>query len=180
MAIMKLPGRRKYILKTRLTPAACAARLTRLVEGWRNPFDPEPNTPAVAGHVSSNGFYIRKRILYRNGAQPDAAGRFVPEGGATRIIVDIGISPWIYAGAIFIYTFVVGFVVLVVASSLTGASSARGDPMAALLVLGVIAIAPAVLFLVGRRLATGEETFLLELITDELEARQLGDGRAER
>ena len=71
------------------------------------------------GTVSTSGFTISRAIRYRNSFLPILFGKFVPSAQGVRVEVRMTLHPLVIAFAVLWFTFVGGFLLLAIGSTLT-------------------------------------------------------------
>jgi hypothetical protein len=160
------PGR--CVLRTRLTPPECEARLRPCLAGW--PMFRPTKEHQVSGSVSASGFALTKAIGFRNSFQTEARGTFLPERRGTRIPVTFGPSPLVWVFGLIWFLFVVALIAAAVPAWLSrqGPSNLVDVVIPVAVVLGGV-----LLFGVGRALARGEDVFLRRFLLETLEAEEV-------
>ncbi len=126
----------------------------------------------VVGSIDGDALRLRKRIYYRNSFQPTLRGSLADAPGGTRIRCEFGtisLAPiLIAAGVIFV-------IAIAMAATLGRGIELRNVPLVAILVpLGALPLFAGLGFgtiWLGRRLARGDEAYLLDFLRKTLEAR---------
>jgi hypothetical protein len=165
----------RRVLRTRLSPAACIARLEAETAG-RGPIDRLlVGAWSLRGSVERDRFYVRRfRRDYRGVGRPYVSGALAPDGGGTRI--SLTFAPRV-GFRVFSLVAVVGVVAFAAVSVATGSiadtvSINNGEqhlpvPWLIVILAVVLVLGPYLL----KRVAASEGPWLLNFLLSTLEAR---------
>lgn len=159
-------------LASPLRPEILAERLKEAVD---NPFAIF-GRKSVIGTVNDRGAVLRKRTLARNSFQPVLRVRFLPDIKGAILEAKTGLHPAVIAFMVFWMGAVIiigGSLFLAGIADLTREAQSEipwpialvGPP--AMLAFGLL------IFAVGRRMARGEDAFLVQFLTEVAQARPL-------
>ena len=148
----------QHFLFTFLTPPQFVGRLRQRARPRFFPF-PSRDKP-LQGNISEKRFAIARARWYSNALESRALGTFVPTVVRTNIIIPVGPSPGTIIFVSLVVTLAVSMILFHLASTRTALFVA---------VLPIIFLGAFIWF--GRWLARGESEFLMESLTELLEAR---------
>lgn len=130
----------------------------------------------VIGQIRETSFTLRQRVGYRNSFKTVLRGTFVDELRGTRLHCRSGVHPFVrvfillWLAVVAVAACALGFPV--VSSLIHGTPSRAAPPIA-------VVVGPALMFCfgvalakVGRRMARGEQQYLVEFLAKRLDARE--------
>lgn len=159
MGLLTWLGLRRDVIRSPLSPAACAEALSADIDGMLTLFGDKP----AFGKVGPHGGRLRKRIRYRNDFQTVLYFSIDGSGGGSLITARSGLP--IFA-TIFL-TFWFGMISLI---GLAALSAEGGGPGAAFFALPMLGLGVGLLAFC-RWLARGEHDFLLAFIAERVDGR---------
>jgi hypothetical protein len=173
----------RRVLRTRLSPAECVARLEAETVGVGGPIDKFITTNRrLRGTVSRDRLRVRRFTPgYRNVGRPYVSGTLAPDGSGTRIALTFGAHLPFRIFSLVTLVAVVAFAVVSVATGFIWSTVPinEGDaPVPVTWLLGILAA-----LLVGgpyvlKRVGVSEGPWLLDFLMTLLEARLDSDGDA--
>ncbi|WP_374369759.1 hypothetical protein [Dongia sp.] len=162
-------------LVTPLDTATCIARLKAITgEGFLASLAIFSRKPMI-GSVNEREFYWRKRIFYQNSFQTHLAAVFVPEDTGTRIICRFRLG---LATKILMLVLILAILGGPLAALLTDMEfrvngTPLVDPSERLLSALILPAIIVVMFGLGRLMARNDQGFMLQLLNDTLETREV-------
>lgn len=150
----------------------CVRRLRERVDGTWTFF----SLREVIGWIDEMTFKLSKRIVYANPYQTVLRGTFVDESRQTRIQCRFGLHPSVRAGTLIWLALAVATACFVmwqaVSPLLLGAPFARNPTLLDIVIPSLVPCIGLAVVVIGRLLARGEQQFLLEFLTKQLDARE--------
>jgi hypothetical protein len=159
-----------------MSPAECVERLKPFVDSPLVLFGSRP----LIGEVSEQKLQLRKRISYRNSFQSRLVAELSVEDHQTRLCCSFQTQPFgLLVGIIGIAVlFVVAttFGTVLISGAVTGAMLKSANPLLLaipFLVLVLLVVGGAGVAALGKRLARGEEDYILDTLSKALEATRV-------
>jgi hypothetical protein len=133
-------------------------------------------TRSVIGQVGETSFTLRRRVGYRNNFRTILRGTFLEESRGTRLHCRSGAHPVARALILFwLAAVLVGacaFAWPIIASLIHGKQVRLGTQLGTLVVPALMFCFGVALTKVGRRMARGEDEYLIGFLTKQLDARE--------
>ncbi len=173
---MDKPNSNKTILHSPHSLEECNKRLT---ESVGSSFCSFLSSKKVVGRITKKTISIRKKIRYKNSFQTVLRASIETSGEGTKLVVSCGLDPFV---KIFLLVWLSGAVVIGGAIFIITLSSLFinkspidiGTIMGIIFPPGIVFFGVALLFF-GKHLSTGDLNFLIEFLTDLLDAKAMID-----
>lgn len=161
-------------LRTRLAPEECFRRLEPLVIPWGSrmamvwPSKEMLGRPLI-GAVSSAGFELRRKIVYKNDLQTAASARFELAPDGTRMRVRLGARRWVLFFMSLWFSVITVLMLSVPYLCRAYPRSCHGDPWFA----PAVPIFAACILVLGRWLSRDDAEFLISFLKEKLNAEEM-------
>jgi hypothetical protein len=174
---IKEPPNGELVLRSPLPPEVCVARIKQLIctdwASWADGPEALKHQP-FTGSISFRRFRLAKRLTYQNSFNPVFIGTLTPDGKGTVIRGTVGLDP---GGAVMLMLLALGagvgavaLLVFAVRQFLEGHQVAGFQLAAAAFLPGVFAFAGVAMARVRYSPETGEAVFILDCLSQHLEA----------